>query len=378
MIYLDSAATSFYRPPEVAEAVVRAMESMGNSGRGVHGASLRTARTIYRARCLLAELFHGDGPEQTAFTANSTESLNLAVKGLLSPGDRAVTTVLEHNSVLRPLYEMEQRGVKLEIIGCGQEGVLDYQAMEQAIVPGVRAVFCTHASNVTGNSVDIRRIGRQCRKQGVLFCVDASQTAGRFAIDMERDCIDVLCFTGHKSLLGPQGTGGICVRRGIAVRPLVTGGTGIRTFDRQQPREMPEALEAGTLNGHGIAGLEAGLRYILEQGPEQLLKRERKLADLFLEETADIPGIRFYGDLGDPNRAPVVSLNLGERDSAEISGRLWAEYEISTRSGGHCAPLMHEALGTREQGTVRFSFSHYNTEQEIREAAGALREIGET
>ena len=261
MIYLDSAATSFYRPPEVAEAVVRAMESMGNSGRGVHGASLRTARTIYRARCLLAELFHGDGPEQTAFTANSTESLNLAVKGLLSPGDRAVTTVLEHNSVLRPLYEMEQRGVKLEIIGCGQEGVLDYQAMEQAIVPGVRAVFCTHASNVTGNPVDIRRIGRQCRKQGVLFCVDASQTAGRFAIDMERDCIDVLCFTGHKSLLGPQGTGGICVRRGIAVRPLVTGGTGIRTFDRQQPREMPEALEAGTLNGHGIAGLEAGLRY---------------------------------------------------------------------------------------------------------------------
>ena len=350
MIYLDSAATSFYRPPEVAEAVVRAMESMGNSGRGVHGASLRTARTIYRARCLLAELFHGDGPEQTAFTANSTESLNLAVKGLLSPGDRAVTTVLEHNSVLRPLYEMEQRGVKLEIIGCGQEGVLDYQAMEQAIVPGVRAVFCTHASNVTGNSVDIRRIGRQCRKQGVLFCVDASQTAGRFSIDMERDCIDVLCFTGHKSLLGPQGTGGICVRRGIAVRPLVTGGTGIRTFDR----------------------------YILEQGPEQLLKRERKLADLFLEETADIPGIRFYGDLGDPNRAPVVSLNLGERDSAEISGRLWAEYEISTRSGGHCAPLMHEALGTREQGTVRFSFSHYNTEQEIREAAEALREIGET
>ena len=153
-------------------------------------------------------------------------------------------------------------------------------------------------------------------------------------------------------------------------------GTGIRTFDRQHPREMPEALEAGTLNGHGIAGLEAGLRYILEQGPEQLLKRERKLADLFLEETADIPGIRFYGDLGDPNRAPVVSLNLGERDSAEISGRLWAEYEISTRSGGHCAPLMHEALGTREQGTVRFSFSHYNTEQEIREAAGALREIG--
>lgn len=378
MIYLDSAATSFYRPPQVGESVLEAMKCLGNSGRGAHGASLEASRTIYRSRCLLAELFHAGGPEQVVFTANATESLNFAVKGILRPGDRAAATVLEHNSVLRPLYEMQDRGVILRLIGCGSSGMPDYEALEEAITPRTRAVFCTHASNVTGNVTDIRRIGRRCREQGVLFCVDASQTAGRFEIDMEKDCIDILCFTGHKSLLGPQGTGGLCVRKGITVRPLITGGTGIRTFDRNHPRIMPEALEAGTLNGHGIAGLGAGIRYILEQGPENLLKREQELAELFRRLTEDIPDIRFYGDFSQKNRAPVVSLNLGNRDSGEISSRLSEQYEIYTRSGGHCAPLMHEAMGTRNQGMVRFSFSHFNTEQEIYEAAGALREISKT
>ncbi len=378
MIYLDSAATSFHRPPQVAESVLRAMETMGNCGRGAHEAAFAAARSIFQTRRLLAELFGAGSPERVAFTANSTESLNMAVKGLLRPGDTAVSTVLEHNSVLRPLYEMEERGVRLRLVGCDSRGVLDYEALERKITPGIRAVFCTHASNVTGNLVDIRRIGRRCRKQGVLFCVDASQTAGRFSVDMERDCIDILCFTGHKSLLGPQGTGGICIREGVEVRPLVTGGSGIRTFDRSHPNVMPAALEAGTQNGHGIAGLGAGVRYILEQGPEKLLKREQELAEAFRKLTENIPGIRFYGDFSEKNRAPIVSLNLGERDSGEISDRLAAEYEIFTRSGGHCAPLMHETLGTREQGTVRFSFSHFNTEQEITKAAEALREIAET
>ena len=192
---------------------------------------------------------------------------------------------------------------------------------------------------------------------------------------MEKDGIDVLCFTGHKSLLGPQGTGGICVREGVAVAPLVTGGSGIRTFDRKHPTVMPTALEAGTLNGHGIAGLAAGVRYILEQGPEKLLRREQKLAELFRKQTADIPGIRFYGDFYEKNRAPIVALNLGDRDSGEVSDRLAEEYGIFLRSGGHCAPLMHQALGTRRQGILRFSFSHFNKEEEILEAAGALREI---
>ena len=375
MIYLDSAATSYYRPPQVAEAVLEAMKTMGNCGRGAHPASLRAARGIFQARQLLSELFHAGSPERTAFTANATESLNMAVKGLLRPGDTAVSTVLEHNSVLRPLYEMEERGVTLRLAGCGPEGVPDYEAMEAAITSEVRAVFCTHASNVTGNLVDIRRIGRRCREQGVLFCVDASQTAGRFPLDMERDGIDVLCFTGHKSLLGPQGTGGICVREGVAVAPLVTGGSGIRTFDRKHPTVMPAALEAGTLNGHGIAGLAAGVRYILKQGPEKLLRREQKLAELFRKQTADIPGIRFYGDFYEKNRAPIVALNLGDRDSGEVSDRLAEEYGIFLRSGGHCAPLMHQALGTRRQGILRFTFSHFNKEEEILEAAGALREI---
>lgn len=377
MIYLDSAATSYHRPPQVAESIVQAMATMGNCGRGVHGASLAASRSIYETRRLLAELFCAGGPERVAFTANSTESLNIAVKGLLRPGDTAVATVLEHNSVLRPLYEMEDKGVALRLIGCDSSGVLDYEAMEAAIRPEVKAVFCTHASNVTGNAVDVGRIGRRCRELGVLFCVDASQTAGRFAIDMEGDCIDVLCFTGHKSLMGPQGTGGICVREDVAVRPLVTGGSGIRTFDRSHPADMPAALEAGTLNGHGIAGLSAGVRYILDKGPETLLRRERQLAELFLQETAHIPGARFYGEFSGKNRAPIVALNLGDRDSGEVSDRLSAEYGVYTRSGGHCAPLMHEALGTKEQGAVRFSFSHMNTEEEILEAARALREIAE-
>ena len=377
MIYLDSAATSLYRPPEVAESVLQAMKSMGNCGRGTHEAALAASRNIFEVRCLLAELFHAGSPEQVAFTANATESLNIAVKGLLKPGDTAVATVLEHNSVLRPLYEMEERGVRLQLIGCNGRGVPDYEALEQAVTPEVKAVFCTHASNVTGNLVDIRRIGQRCRRQGVLFCVDASQTAGRFSLDMERDCIDLLCFTGHKSLLGPQGTGGICVRRGVEVRPLVTGGSGIRTFDRRHPAVMPAALEAGTQNGHGIAGLGAGVRYILEQGSEKLLQREQALAEAFREMAEEIPGVRIYGDFSSKNRAPIVSLNLGERDSGEISDRLASGYGILTRSGGHCAPLMHEAMGTQEQGAVRFSFSHFNTEEEIQKAAEALREIAE-
>ena len=378
MIYLDSAATSFYRPPQVARAVAEAINTMGNAARGTGAPALSGARVIYETRELLARLFHAPGPEQVAFTANSTESLNVAIKGLTRPGDRVVTTVLEHNSVLRPLYEMEAAGASLVIIGCKGErrkGILDLEALRQAIVPGVKAVVCTHASNLTGNRVDIRQIGQWCRQAGAVFIVDASQTAGVFPIHMEEDCIDILCFTGHKGLLGPQGTGGICLGKDISLRPLLSGGSGILTFSKTHPAQMPTALEAGTLNGHGLAGLKAGVQYILEQGMERLRQREQQLARLFYEEVRRIPDIRLYGDFEDPDRAAIVSLNLGEEDSGAVSDYLSQEYGIYTRSGGHCAPLMHQALGTEQQGAVRFSFSHFNTEEDVAAAVKALREF---
>ena len=385
MIYLDSAATSFYRPPCVAQAVAEAISSMGNCSRGAYKEALTGARVIYETRALLAEMFHGDGPEQVAFTANSTESLNIAIKGLIRPGDRVVTTVLEHNSVLRPLYEMEKLGAELVIVGCEKAeenadeeeknrvkrlGKLDYRALQAAITPGTRAVVMTHASNLTGNCTDLVKIGEWCKKAGALFIVDASQTAGHFPVNMQESHIDVLCFTGHKGLMGPQGTGGLCVRKGLGIKPLLSGGSGILTFEKKHPSVMPTALEAGTLNGHGIAGLRAALLYIKEEGIDTI----RNLMKLFYEQVKEIPDIRIYGDFSQKDRAAIVSLNLGEEDSGEISDYLSAEYEIDTRSGGHCAPLMHGALGTVDQGAVRFSFSHFNTEEQVECAVQALKE----
>lgn len=386
MIYLDNAATSFYRPKTVAEAVAEAINTMGNCSRGTYETALTSARIVYETRDLLSGLFHGDGPEQVAFTANSTESLNIAIKGVLDPGDRVVTTALEHNSMLRPLYEMERQGVDLVVVGCTGEmdrggrsekerhkGALDYDALKAAITPGTKAVVCTHASNLTGNLVDIRRIGGWCREAGALFLVDASQTAGVFSIDMERDNIDILCFTGHKGLMGPQGTGGICVRKGIRVRPLLSGGSGIMTYSKTHPVSMPTALEAGTLNAHGLAGLRAALLYIREQGDGTIRDRELALMRRFHDQVSAIPGVCIYGDFDQQERAAIVALNLGDEDSGEVSDYLAQEHGIYTRSGGHCAPLMHEALGTREQGAVRFSFSHFNTAEEVDLAAAALR-----
>ena len=389
MIYLDSAATSFYRPPCVAQAVAEVISSMGNCSRGAYKEALTGARVIYETRALLAEMFHGDGPEQVAFTANSTESLNIAIKGLIRPGDRVVTTVLEHNSVLRPLYEMEKLGAELVIVGCEKAeenadeeeknrvkrlGKLDYRALQAAITPGTRAVVMTHASNLTGNCTDLVKIGEWCKKAGALFIVDASQTAGHFPVNMQESHIDVLCFTGHKGLMGPQGTGGLCVRKGLGIKPLLSGGSGILTFEKKHPSVMPTALEAGTLNGHGIAGLRAALLYIKEEGIDTIRNREHKLMKLFYEQVKEIPDIRIYGDFSQKDRAAIVSLNLGEEDSGAISDYLSAEYEIDTRSGGHCAPLMHGALGTVDQGAVRFSFSHFNTEEQVKCAVQALKE----
>lgn len=378
MIYLDNAATTFHKPEGVVEAVTEAMLHMGNPGRGSHEASLGAARVIYDTRVRLAELFGLADPKNVAFTANSTASLNMAIQGSFQPGDHVITTAMEHNSVLRPLYVMREKGVELTIIDADRTGNICYGDLERAIRPNTKGIVCTHGSNLTGNLVDIARVGQICRRASLLFILDASQTAGVFDIHMERMGIDILCFTGHKGLMGPQGTGGICVREGIRIAPLIVGGSGTHSFLEHHPDQMPEALEAGTANGHGIAGLHAALGFIRETGTERIRSRELMLMKRFYEGVRSVPGVRIYGDFSDPDRrAPVVTLNIRDLDSGDVSDELAQEYEIYTRSGAHCAPLMHRALGTEEQGSVRFSFSYFNTEEEIDEAVRAVREIAE-
>ena len=382
MIYLDNGATTLQKPECVREALLEAMASMGNSGRGVHDASLYAGRTIYRARESLAELLGAAAPEQVAFTANATESLNLALGGLFGPGDHVITTVCEHNSVLRPLYRLQ--GVELSVLPvkaeAGEErqaGILAYDELESLLRPNTKALIITHASNLTGNITDLEQAAAFAKKHSLLLIVDAAQTAGAVPMDMERMGIDVLCFTGHKGLYGPQGTGGVCVRPGLSIRPLKVGGSGIHSFDREHPSEMPAALEAGTLNGHGIAGLGAAARWLLEIGVEQIRAREQALLRRFVDGVKEVEGVTLYGNPDLDRRTGIQSLNIRDYDSARVADWLYEDYGIAVRGGAHCAPLMHEALGTREQGAVRFSFSYFNTEAEADEAAAAVRELAE-
>lgn len=375
MIYFDNAATTMRKPECVVQAVTEAMCSMGNSGRGVHGGALSASRIIYDTRAALAELFGAESPERIAFTANSTQALNTAIKGVLKPGDHVITTALEHNSVLRPLYKMEDVGVRLTILPADPVGNIRYEDFEKEIRPNTKAIVTTHGSNLTGNLLDIGRIGEMASRHGLIYIVDASQTAGVFDIDVQQMHIDILCFTGHKGLLGPQGTGGIYVREGVEITPLLSGGSGVQTYLRSHPLQMPVLLEAGTLNGHGIAGLGAAIRYLRETGLDTIRAKEQELMTAFYEAVREIPGITVYGDFGSRNRCAIVSLNIRDYDSGEVSDALSEQYGIATRPGAHCAPLMHKALGTVEQGAVRFSFSHYNTTEEIKIAVAALREL---
>lgn len=376
MIYLDNAATSLRRPPCVIEAVTQAMQSLGNSGRGVNGGSLSAARVIYDARQKLADLFGCSSPERVCFTSNATEALNTAIFGLFGPGDHVITTDLEHNSVLRPLYRLEKRGVELSFVPADRLGRIALSDFAPLLRPNTRAVITTHASNLTGNLVDLDAVGAFAREHGLLYVVDASQTAGAFSIDMARSGISVLCFTGHKSMMGPQGTGGLCLAEGVEIRPLKTGGTGVQTYLPEQPAAYPTRLEAGTLNGHGIAGLSAAVDFLRETGVAAIHKKETALMRQFYDGVRAIPGVTVYGDFtGD--RAPVVSLNIEDADSGEVADFLAAEYDIAVRSGAHCAPRMHRALGTEAQGAVRFSFGWYNTPAEVETAIAAIRSYAE-
>lgn len=378
MIYLDNAATTRTKPQSVVDAVVEALGSMGNAARGTHGSALRSGRAIFDARFRLAQLFGCHDPQRVAFTANSTEALNMAIGGLICPGDHVISTDLEHNSVLRPLYHLEETaGVSLSFVPADRQGRVDYQDFERLIRPETRAIVCTHASNLTGNVLDLERIGAIAKAHGLLFIVDASQSAGCFPIQAEKWGVDVLCFTGHKGLMGPQGTGGLWVREGVDIRPLKVGGSGVQSYSKTHPEEMPTRLEAGTLNGHGLAGLAAALAWIQETGVETIHSREIALARRFYDGVADIPSVTMYGDFSTWERTAIVTLNIGDEDSGSISDALAEDYDIATRPGAHCAPRMHQALGTVEQGAVRFSFSWFNTEEEVDRAIQAVKELAQ-
>ena len=377
MIYLDNAATTLQKPPQVEQAVLDALRTAGNPGRGAHEPTLHAARLVLQARTAMMQLLGAPDPACIAFAPNATTALNTALCGLLRPGDHVITTVCEHNSVLRPLYRLQAQGVELSFTQTDEKGRLCYAQWENLLQPNTRALVVTGASNVTGNGTDLSRAAAFAHQHGLLLIVDGAQTVGAQPIRVQELGIDVLCFTGHKALLGPQGTGGLYVRPGLAIEPLTVGGSGIHSFAQQHPAQMPTALEAGTLNVHGLAGLCAGVQWILEQGVEQLAAKESALARLFYENVCTAPGVTIYGDLEQPVRAPIVSLNIGTEDSARVADILWEDYGICVRAGAHCAPLMHEALGTVEQGVVRFSFSHFNTEQEVLQAADAVCQLAQ-
>lgn len=373
MIYLDNAATTLIKPEGVARAVYDAIGNIGSSGRGAGKPSLMASKIIYETREMLCDLFNADSPEQTAFALNATDALNITVNGIFSDKTHIIITAADHNSVLRPVYALGN----YTIVPCADNGNIDYEFMEKAVRPDTKGIICTHCSNVTGNITDLERVAAICKRHDLLFILDAAQSAGALDIDMRRYGIDVVCFTGHKLLYGVQGTGGLCVRKGLEIRPFRRGGSGIRTFDREHPDVMPTALEAGTLNSHGIAGLHEGVSFVLNTGTDKIHSRIEKLGGIFYNGIKELDGIEIYGDFS-RERGGIISVNFKGMNADEAAFILEDEYGIITRSGGHCAPLMHECLGTQKRGSVRFSLSYFNTEWEVEAAVRAVKELEES
>lgn len=376
MIYLDNAATSFPKPEEVYLAVENTMRNQGaNPGRSGHKRAIEAGRIIFEARESIAKLIEVEDPLKIAITLNATEALNVAIKGFLKKGDHVVTTSMDHNSVLRPIKTLETLGVSNTIVQCNKDGELNPKNVEKAIRPNTKLIAVTHASNVTGTIMPISDVGDIAQRLGVCFLVDAAQTAGVYDVSVKENKIDLLAMTGHKGLLGPQGTGVLYIAEGFEVAQLKEGGTGSKSENLLQPNFMPDKYESGTPNTPGIAGLSKGVEYILKKGIESIRAHEENLVEHFIYELKKIDAIRIYGVNNFKKRAAVVSINIGNEDSAEISYVLDKEYNIATRAGLHCAPLAHKTIGTFEQGTVRFSFGIFNTHVEIERVIAAIKEI---
>lgn len=377
MIYFDNAATTLQKPIEVIEAVQKALLTLGNAGRGAHVPTLQAARTVYDTRVKLAKLFNIANPAQIAFTCNATEALNIAIQGLFKAGDHVLSSESEHNSVLRPLYLQESAGIEVSFLPLDACGRIDYALLESKVQANTKAIVINHASNVTGNVNDLQKLSAIAKRHNLLLVVDASQTAGTLPIDVQAMGIDVLCFTGHKGLLGPQGTGGIYVGENVKLSSLKVGGSGVHSFDKVHPQMMPTLLEAGTLNGHGLAGLNAAVSFLLETGVDKVHVHEMKLLRHFVDGIKNLPKVKLYGDFASAERVALVSLNIGEMDAGLVSDILWEDYGICVRAGAHCAPLVHQHFGTEKRGMVRFSFGYFNTLEEVDVAIKAIKEIAE-
>ena len=375
-IYLDNAATSFPKPSQVIEAVEGTLrKNAANPGRGGHQLSLQAGRLVMECRESVAHFFGIDDETRIAFTANATEAINLGLFGVLQPGDRVVTTSMEHNAVVRPLRELSDRGVEVVRVMADSVGFVDPDLIRQACLPDTRLLIMNHCSNVTGTLQAIDEIGPWCRQQGIIFMVDAAQSAGVFPIHVEEMAIDLLAVPGHKSLLGPPGTGFLYVRKGLELRPLLYGGTGNFSQSSIQPTEMPERLESGTLNTIGVAGLKAGVEFLESVGLDSVRAHEHKLLGMLIEGLSDLADVLLYGPLDPARHGGALSFNVKNMDPSMLGFRLDREYGICCRVGLHCAPEAHDSIGTLPEGTVRLSPGYFNTVDDIEKALIAIRAI---
>jgi len=375
-LYLDNAATSWPKPRQVPRAVARAMtRGGGNPGRSGHAKSIQAGRAVLRSRELLAELFNVPDPSRIVFTKNATESLNVVLQGLLREGGRVVTTSMEHNSVLRPLRALSSSGVIVDVVMADAGGTVDPCAIDRAICSATRLVVVTHGSNVTGSINDIGAIGAICRNRGIRLLVDAAQTAGCIPMDMERLPVDYLAFSGHKGLLGPQGTGGLFVRDEADLPPLIRGGTGSLSDREEQPDFLPDRFESGTLNVPGIAGLGEGVRYLLRTGVERVRDHDRHLREVLLESVSRDPRIRVMGPSSGAPCTGVMSIVIHDVSPSGAGEALERRFGILTRVGLHCAPSAHRTIGTFPEGTVRLSWGLFTTARQMAKAGRALRAV---
>jgi cysteine desulfurase / selenocysteine lyase len=379
MIYFDNAATSWPKPAQVGQAMLKFLDEVGaNPGRSGHRLSVEAARTVYKAREATAEIFHAPDPLRVIFTANATESLNLALYGFLRPGDHVVTSSMEHNAVMRPLRHLARQGVELTVVPCATDGSLEPAQIEAALQDNTVLIVMTHASNVTGTLLPVRQAGEIALRKDVLLLTDEAQTAGAHPLDMQADHIDLLAFTGHKSLYGPTGTGGLVLGSRVdseRIDPLRRGGTGSRSELEEQPDFLPDKFECGTANAVGLAGLQASIRWVQERSVEEIRDQEQTLCQRLIDGLADIPGISLYGSQDASERTAVVSFNIKEMEPSEVGLRLDEENDILCRVGLHCAPAAHRTIHTFPSGTVRFSLGAFNTEDQIDQALRAVQQL---
>jgi cysteine desulfurase family protein len=381
MIYFDNAATSWPKPPGVVEAMVHFMEKIGaNPGRSAHRLAVESGRIVYSTREAVAELFNAPDPLRVVFGHNVTEALNLALRGLLRPGDHVITSSMEHNSVMRPLRALERQSVEVTVVQCSPQGFLDPADVEAAVWPNTTMIALNHASNVVGTLLPVAEVGRIACRHNLLLLVDAAQTGGAYPIDMQADSIDLLAFTGHKSLYGPTGTGGLIIGERVDVdrlEPMKRGGTGSRSEREEQPNFLPDLCESGTPNTVGLAGLEAGVRWVLERGVDAIRAHEVELAQRLIEGLSAIPGVAVHGGHDAHRQTATVSFNITGVEPSEVGLRLDEEYSILCRVGLHCAPAAHKTLGSFPVGTVRFGLGAFNTLEEVETALEAVRQLAQ-